>query len=182
MSAQTTPLGIQCASAFEAAAMDTIKAWTSTSLLSMTKGLTVERCKQVLSEKSSTAISDMLVDMTGTAYAAYAVKSGMDAGRAAKLGRIVIRLICIDLPPEVKPVVCISTLHHRCMTWIERGHVADSMPDLKQISTLTGDSPEIRLALLAPFAPALAACAVVLRADERRYPFASENLNGQASK
>lgn len=175
MTSQGSSSGTRCAESFDGAVLDTVKAWTSTSLLSMTKGHTVEQCKQVLDEKSASAISDLLVDMAGTAYAAYALKSGMDAERASKLSRIVVRLICVDLPSDATALETLATVHQRCKAWIDLGRLDnDETSDLKKIADLTGGAPEIRLALLAPYAPAIAACGVVMRADERRYPFASE--------
>lgn len=170
-----------CAEAFEMAASATLKAWTSTSLLSMTRAGQVGRGVQAFSSGSPAAVADLLAEIAGPSYDGYAIKTGMDASRAMKLGAIVMRLICDGLPPASGPAELngsVQIIHHKAKDWIESGSLPGAREDLQQISKLIGDSPAIRLGLLAPFAPALAACAIVFRAQESAYPFVREHADG----
>lgn len=182
MSQTTQPedSGEACAHAFDMAARETISAWSKTSLLSMTRAVHVERMEQVLSGARAADVAEFLADLAGPSFAAYAMKSGMDADKVAKMSRIVMGLLCNGLPPATdlkQRADLLLTLHRRCKQWIELGalpadqmgvHAADA---LSKISSVTGRSPAVRLALIAPFAPAVAVCGVVLRARHAQYPF-----------
>jgi hypothetical protein len=167
------------------AASSTLKAWTGTSLLSMVRAGQVDRGIEAFATGSPVAVTELLCEIAGPSYDAYALETGMDATRAMKLGAIVMRLLCEGLHPAVGPVelsTSVQTLHHRAKRWIEFGSVPDARDDLQKISDLIGDSPPTRLALLAPFAPALSSCAIVFRAQNAAYPFFREQAHGSSSQ
>jgi len=169
------------AEAFDSASRATFKAWTSTSLLSMTRSGQVRRCAQAFSSGSAAVVTDLLIEIAGPSYDSYALKTGMDVTRSMKLGGIVMRLICDGLPRGSDHGVLsesVQAIHRRAKIWIESGDLSDAKEDLRKISDLIGDSQAIRLALLAPFAPALTICEIVLRAQESAHQFVGEKADG----
>lgn len=177
--------GAKVGDAFEMAASATLKAWTSTSLLSMTRQGQVSRATAAFASGSASMVTELLCEIAGPSFDGYAIKTGMDAARAMKLGSSVMRLICTgaaEAPEPSERVGSVKRIHQRAKTWIDAGELKDAPSDLQRISGLIGDSPEIRLALLAPFAPALATCGIVFRAQEVAYPFVPEQDHGPSSQ
>jgi hypothetical protein len=146
------------------------RAWSGTAMLARVRASRAEEVEQAFGTGTSRTISMLVAEIARGAMDGHALSHGQDAGRSMELGRLVLQAAADALTSQgaaARAQELIAALVH----WIEHGQVAGA-PDLQRIDQLVGGEPAIRLALLAPYAPALAMTGTVLRAREASYPLA----------
>jgi hypothetical protein len=181
MSSKPTSDASSCVAAFDAAGRDTHKAWTQTALLGQVNQARVIEAQQALGSADAAAISALLVDLVGQTFEGYEVRTegALPATKMKAMAGIVLKLMSVHVLKDGcrEPLEVVERLLQAARTWIECGSVERQpngqkhIDQLVHIAALMGDDPRLRLALLAPFSPALMGCSVVLRASQSSYPF-----------
>lgn len=176
-----TSEGSSCAAAFDAAGRDTHKAWTQTALLGQVNAERVIEARQALSSADPVAISKLLVDLVGQTFEGHEIRTegALPAAKMKSMAGIVLKLLASHVLRDGcrEPVEVVVRLSDAARTWIEFGAVGGqpygqhNLDQLARIAELMGGDARLRLALLAPFSPALMGCTVVLRASQSSYPF-----------
>lgn len=168
-------LSSQCL-AFQMAFNESQKAWTTTPMLARTTDANVQKVVSVFNEGNPKDISNLLSNIAGSSFAGYSASTGLDAKKMSDLGETLLRMFSSSVKPGVgsqHAVDSVEMIYQHIMEWLLDGSVKDSMAktDLEAVNNLIGGKPQIRLTLLAPYAPVFAILGIVCRARTAEYPF-----------
>lgn len=159
---------------FVGAMIDSQKAWTHTSMLSRVGADKADVLKDLFARFDAVEIGAYFIEMANGTWTQQVAMQGWDAQRLEKMSSIIIKQLvlsaCIRGASGVgmSPNQRLRMLVLAALDWID-GEKLEG--DLVQISKLIGDHPEIRVMLIAPYAPGLAISTVVLRALDAGFPF-----------
>ncbi len=161
---------------FVGAMIDSQKAWTHTSLMSRVSAEKATQLEELFARFDAHEISEYFVEMANGTWTQQVAMQGFDASKLEALSKIIIRQLvmnsCIRGATE-DGVGCLARLKFLIATtldWIEGQKIEG---ELLKIAGLVGDHPELRVMLVAAYAPGLAISLVILKANSVKYPFAS---------
>jgi hypothetical protein len=148
-------------------------AWTQTPMLARSTAQRVDQVVSAFEGGDPSAIAHLLCDMVGAAFASQGLTGALDVRKAAELGRHLAAIAAGTVSTEATGAAAarVDGLRAVLRQWLETG-AHPLAPDLARVNALLDDQPALRLALAAPFAPALEICALVLRARGEGYAFA----------
>lgn len=161
---------------FVGAMIDSQKAWTHTSLISRVSAEKAGQLDDLFSRFDANEISDYFVEMASGTWTQQVAMQGLDAPRLEALSKIIIRQLVMNscvrgaTSPGVGCLARLEVLIRTTLDWIEGQKIEGDLP---KISQLIGDHPELRVMLVAAYAPGLAISLVILRANSVKYPFVS---------
>lgn len=161
--------GEEAVESFSMGLRQAAKAWTGTAMLARVLHSRVVEVAKVFEAGTAKDVSVQLAEIARGALDGHGATHSQDVGRAMELGRLVVQAAAGGLK-AVEAADRVEELIEVLKGWIARGR-ADGAPDLVRIDSLVGGEPAIRLSLLAPYAPAVAMAAIVLRARRANYPF-----------
>ena len=160
---------------FVGAMIDSQKAWTHTPMLARVSADKARQLDELFCSFDPTQIREYFQEMANGTWTQQVMVHGFDAAKLEKLSAIVMRQLVLNAcvrgaaSPDVSAPARLRMLLDVAFDWIEGIKMEG---DLLKIHALLGDHPEIRLMLVAPFAPGLAISGVILRALGAKYPFA----------
>jgi len=170
--------GGACAQALLDSIRATNTAWTRTTMFSLVRQKQVLALRDAFFSPDPSAVPSLLVDMAGPSYDAYALKSGFDVKRIMKLSSLTLSMLCkgrdaCSTDPEI--IQSLYIMRDRAHHWISGLDMGDTpgAEDLRKVDDLIASSPSLRLALVAPYGPAIGSSLLVMRACSAGFEFST---------
>ena len=170
---------------FDMAVRQAEMAWTGTSMLARTQQSKADMLVQLYANATDKDIAATLADMAGPSFASVSMTGGADAQRASELAASILEMALEKVVDDrvgaraghagaqgdlASALYAIEQHLTVVRAWVEDG-AHPAAPDLQKVNTLIGGRAATRLSLVAPAAPALAICGLVIRAVQSGYPF-----------
>lgn len=156
---------------FVGAMIDSQKSLLHTSLMSQVSAEKADQLDELFSRFDAHEISEYFVEMANGTWMQQVDIQGFDSARLEALSKIIIRQLVMDScvrGATADGLHCLARLEVLIQTtldWIEGQKIEG---ELLKISGLVGDHPELRLMLVAAYAPGLAISLVILRANSAK--------------